>query len=70
LAFGLTFWGFVAAGLGIMAGGAIWLPLLPFMAAQMQKAGGPPSRWWAPVLCICVVCYGLYFYALAFTVRW
>jgi hypothetical protein len=70
LAFGLTFWGFIAAGLGIMASGAIWLPLLPFIAARMQKPGGPPSRWWGPVLCVCVVFYGLYYYALAFTVHW
>jgi dolichol-phosphate mannosyltransferase len=52
--------------LGIAASGAIWLPLLPFIAAQMQRPGSPPDRWWGPTIYACIVCYGLYFYWLAF----
>ena len=51
---------------GYMASAAMWLPIVPFIAAEMQRPGSPPVRWWGPVLYGCVVCYGLYFYWLAF----
>jgi dolichol-phosphate mannosyltransferase len=51
---------------GLAASGATWLPLLPFIAAGMQKPGKPPVAWWAPIAYLCVLCYGVYFYWLAF----
>ena len=51
---------------GWVAGGAIWLPLVPFIAAEMQRPGNPRDRWWVPVIYGCIACYGLYFYWLAF----
>jgi dolichol-phosphate mannosyltransferase len=62
-----TFIAYIGGGLGVTAGGAIWLPLLPFIAWEMQKPGSQPARWWGPVIYACVVCYGLYFYWLAFS---
>ena len=59
--------GYIAGGLGIAASGALWLPLLPFMAMEMQMPGKPPARGWGPVISGCVVLYGLYFYWLAFS---
>jgi dolichol-phosphate mannosyltransferase len=59
--------GFVQGRMGLTASGAIWLPLLPLIAWEMQKPGSPPGRWWGPVIYGCVVCYGLYFYWLAFS---
>ena len=61
-----TFAGYFSGALGIVASGAIWLPLLPFIAAEMQRPGKAPVRWWGAVLYGCVICYGLYFYWLAF----
>ena len=61
-----VFAGYLGLSLGITASGAIWLPLIPFIAAEMQRPGRPPERWWGPVIYACVICYGLYFYWLAF----
>ena len=58
--------GYLGGGMGLAASGAIWLPLLPFIAAEMQRPGEPPSRWWGPAIYSCVICFGLYFYWLAF----
>jgi len=52
-----------------MGSGAIWLPLLPVMAAEMQRPGGKPGRWWGVMLYGCVALYGGYLYWLAFP-RW
>jgi dolichol-phosphate mannosyltransferase len=52
--------------MGISASGAIWLPLLPLIAEEMQKTGSRPARWWGPVIYACIIIYGLYFYWLAF----
>jgi dolichol-phosphate mannosyltransferase len=52
--------------LGLTASGAIWLPLLPFIAFQMQPAGKPPMRFWNPIIYGCIILYGVYFYWLAF----
>jgi hypothetical protein len=62
-----AFIAYLAGGLGITASGAAWLPLLPFIAREMQRPGTPPARSWGPVIYGCVVCYGLYFYSLAFS---
>ena len=62
-----AFIAYLAGGLEITASGAAWLPLLPFIAWEMQKPGTPPPRSWGPVIYGCVVCYGLYFYSLAFS---
>jgi dolichol-phosphate mannosyltransferase len=62
-----AFVAYVTGGLGITAGGAIWLPLLPLVASEMQRPNSPPARWWGPVIYGCVACYGLYFYWLAFS---
>jgi 4-amino-4-deoxy-L-arabinose transferase-like glycosyltransferase len=56
----------VHGDLGLTASGAIWVPLLPFIAAQMQPAGQPPARFWNWVIYGCIILYGLYFYWLAF----
>jgi dolichol-phosphate mannosyltransferase len=61
----LVFVGYMENRLGLMASGAIWLPLLPWIAADMQK----PGRWWGAVIYGCVVLYGGYLYWLAFP-RW
>ena len=61
-----VFAGYLSGKMGIAAGGAIWLPLLPFIAAEMQKPENPPAPWWGPVFYACAICYGLYFYSLAF----
>lgn len=61
-----VFAGWFGGRIGIAASGAMWLPLLPFIGAEMQMPGRPPERWWGPVAHLCVVCYGLYFYWLAF----
>ena len=53
--------------MGLAASGAIWLPLLPLIAWEMQRPGCPPARWWSPVIYGCVVCYGVYFSWLAFS---
>jgi hypothetical protein len=58
---------FVGGRTGLATSGAIWLPLLPFIASEMQKPGKPPAHWWGPVIYGCVLCYGLYFYWLAFS---
>ncbi|HEX4085726.1 MAG TPA: glycosyltransferase, partial [Chthoniobacteraceae bacterium] len=56
-----------AAGLWSLAvSAALWLPLLPFIAAEMQRsAGAASSRWWLPIIFGCVLGYGAYFYVLA-----
>jgi dolichol-phosphate mannosyltransferase len=54
------------ARLGWVASGAIWLPLLPFIAAEMQRPGTPRGRWWAPTICGCIAFYGLYLYWITF----
>jgi dolichol-phosphate mannosyltransferase len=58
--------GYLQGRMGLAASGAIWLPLLPFIAAGMQPPGKPQARWWGPVIYICAVCYGVYCYWLAF----
>jgi dolichol-phosphate mannosyltransferase len=60
----LVYW--AAGGISLAASGAIWLTLLPFIASEMQKPGSSPARFWSPVIYGCVICYGLYFYWLAF----
>jgi hypothetical protein len=55
----------VAGGLGMTASGAIWLPLLPCIATEMQRPGNPQGRFWGPTIYGCVICYGVYFYWLA-----
>jgi dolichol-phosphate mannosyltransferase len=57
---------YFAGGLAITVSGALWLPLLPLVASEMQRPGCPPVRCWSPVIYGCVICYGLYFYWLAF----
>jgi dolichol-phosphate mannosyltransferase len=52
--------------LGLTASGAMWLPIAPFIAVEMQRPGSPRARWWGAVIYGCVACYGLYFYWLAF----
>lgn len=65
---GLTvFVGFTAGGYGRTASGAIWLPLLPFIAAEMERPERKPERGWGLMIYGCVICYGLYFYWLAFS---
>jgi drug/metabolite transporter (DMT)-like permease len=58
--------GYLQGRMGLAASGAIWLPLLPFIAAGMQPPGKPSPRWWGPVIYLCVICYGVYSYWLAF----
>lgn len=55
-----------AGALGLMVSGAMWLPLLPFVAAEMHREGDRRSRSWEAVLYLCVVCYGAYFYWLGY----
>jgi dolichol-phosphate mannosyltransferase len=62
-----TFAGYLIGGFGITASGAIWLPLMPFIASEMQRPGSRPGRGWGVVIYGCVACYGLYFYWLAFS---
>jgi dolichol-phosphate mannosyltransferase len=62
----VVFGGWIGGGMGITASGAMWLPLLPFIAAEMQRPGEPLMRWWDPVIYGCVLIYGFYFYWLAF----
>jgi len=52
--------------LGLTASAAMWLPIVPFIAVEMQRPGCPRARWWGAVIYGCVACYGLYFYWLAF----
>jgi hypothetical protein len=52
--------------LSIVASGAIWLPLLPLIATEMQRPGRPPSQFWSLTISLCAALYGLYFYYLAF----
>jgi dolichol-phosphate mannosyltransferase len=59
--------GWITGRIGLPAGGLIWLPLVPFIAAEMQRPGCPPARWWNPVIHGCVLSYGLYFYWLVFS---
>jgi len=61
-----TFAGFTSGTLSSFASGAIWLPLLPFIAADMQKPGKGRGGWWGAVIYACIVIYGLYFYWLAY----
>jgi len=61
-----VFAGWTLGVIGFDASGAIWLPLLPFIALQMQPAGKPPGRGWNSVIYGCILLYGVYFYALAF----
>jgi dolichol-phosphate mannosyltransferase len=56
-------------GIALTASGAIWLPLVPLIAAEMQRPDGPPARYWSPVIYCCIICYGVYFYWLAFVPR-
>jgi hypothetical protein len=58
--------GWLEGRMGIAASGAMWLPLLPLIAAEMQRPGSPPERWWGPAIYGCVACYGVWFYWLAF----
>jgi dolichol-phosphate mannosyltransferase len=51
---------------GLTASGAIWLPLLPIIANEMQRPGSPRVRWWSPILYSCIAIYGLYFYWMTF----
>ncbi|MGA3170822.1 MAG: glycosyltransferase [Chthoniobacteraceae bacterium] len=60
-----TFVAIVAGDIDMTASGAIWLPLLPFIAADMDRPGAA-HRWWGPTIYTCVLCYGFYFYWLAF----
>jgi len=50
----------------LLDSGVIWLPLLPFIASEMQSPGRPPARWCTVVIYACVICFGVYFYWLAF----
>jgi len=61
-----VFAGWSGQRMGITASGAIWLPLLPLIAAEMQRPGSPPERWWGPAIYGCVILYGLWCYSLAF----
>jgi hypothetical protein len=65
-ALGYVFIGYTLGWLGIAASAAIWLPLLPFIAAQMERTGKLSTRLWGPVIYLCILCYGVYFYSLAF----
>jgi len=56
----------LSSRLGLLACGAIWLPLLPFIATGMQHPGSPRVRWWTPVLYGCIAFYGLYLYWITF----
>jgi dolichol-phosphate mannosyltransferase len=56
----------LASTLGLLACGAIWLPLLPFIASEMQRPGAPPDRWWTPTIYACIAFYGLFFYYITF----
>ncbi len=60
-----AFAGWISGSLGITSSGALWLPLIPFIASSMQN----PGKWWGPVIYVCVLCYGSYFYCLAFEPR-
>ena len=51
---------------GLIGSGAIWVPLLPIIANEMQRPGSPRARWWTPMLCGCIAIYGLYLYWLTF----
>jgi hypothetical protein len=61
-----VFAGWTCGYLGLAASGAIWLPLAPFIATQMQPPGCPPARHWNWVIYGCIILYGVYFYWLAF----
>ena len=63
----LAVWiGWTFGYVGLTASAAIWLPLLPFIASEMQPPGRPPVRYWSPIISGCIVCYGLYYCYLAF----
>ena len=59
-------WAFAMDRMNLGDSGAIWVPLLPVIAFEMQPPGSRPGRWWNPVFSACVVYYGVYFYWLAF----
>jgi dolichol-phosphate mannosyltransferase len=61
-----TFSAYVAGMLSIFASGAMWLPLLPFIARDMERPGQKPSRIWPPVISACILVYGLYLYSMAY----
>lgn len=61
-----VFAGWISGRIGITGSGAMWLPLLPLIAAGMDRPENRLARWWIPVLFACVVCHGVYFYWLAF----
>jgi dolichol-phosphate mannosyltransferase len=58
---------YVTATVGIAASGVIWLPLLPFIAFEMQLPARLFARLWSPIIYGCVILYGIYFYWLAFS---
>jgi dolichol-phosphate mannosyltransferase len=56
----------VQSRLGLVAIGAAWLPLIPFIAFEMQRPGNPRARWWSPTIYGCMAFYGVYFYWISF----
>jgi dolichol-phosphate mannosyltransferase len=64
--FSLFFACIIASRLSVVATGAIWLPLIPFIAFEMQRPGSPRARWWAPTVYGCIAFYGIYFYWMSF----
>lgn len=70
-----TLAGYTGSSMGLTASGALWLPLLPVIAAEMQRLGGSPLQpdrpqgaplFWGAAIYTCVVVYGAYLYWLAF----
>jgi dolichol-phosphate mannosyltransferase len=58
---------YAANGRQSTVSGALWLPLLPLVASEMENPESPPGRWWTPVLYCCVIGYGTLLYWLAFS---
>jgi dolichol-phosphate mannosyltransferase len=61
-----SFVAWISGNLDITISSIMWLPILPFIASEMQRPGEPRARFWGPVIFLCILCYGLYFYWLAF----
>jgi dolichol-phosphate mannosyltransferase len=61
-----VFLGYMAGNVDVFASGAIWLPLLPVIAFQMQPPGRPPAPFWSITITTCIFAYGCIFYWLGF----